>query len=155
MDFSAAFAALLGHEGGYVNNPADPGGETKYGISKRAYPKEDIAALTLDRAEEIYLRDFWEAAGCESVPDGMKFQLFDMAVNSGVSSAVKTLQLSACTQPDGILGPQTLMAVQSMPVARLVARFNGHRLQFMVRLATWPEFGRGWAGRIAANLLEA
>jgi lysozyme family protein len=155
MNFGQSFEALIGHEGGFVDHPADPGGETNFGISKRAYPNEDIVGMTLERAKQIYHRDYWSAAGCESVPDALKFQLFDMAVNSGAQASIKTLQLAACTQADGVIGSQTLMAVQSMPAARLVARFNGHRLQLMVRLPTWPTFGRGWAGRIAANLLEA
>lgn len=155
MIFDAAFERLIGHEGGYVNDPRDPGGETKYGISKRAYPGEDIAGMTLERARELYRRDYWSPAGCDAVPDGVKFDLFDMAVNSGVKTAIRTLQRAVGTEPDGVLGPVTLQAIQSMHAARLVARFNGHRLQFMSSLSTWPAFGRGWANRIAKNLIEA
>jgi lysozyme family protein len=152
MDFDAAFERLIGHEGGYVDDPRDPGGRTKYGISQRSYPGEDIAGLTLDRARAIYKRDFWGPAGCDAAPDAVRFDLFDMAVNSGVRAAVKTLQGAAGETEDGILGPRTLQAVQSMPPARLLARFNGARLEFMASLHTWPAFGRGWARRIAANL---
>ena len=155
MNFDQAFETLIGHEGGYVNDPRDPGGETKYGISKRAYPGEDIAGMTLERARELYRRDYWSPAGCDAVPDGVKFDLFDMAVNSGVKTAIRTLQRAVGTEPDGVLGPVTLQAIQSMHAARLVARFNGHRLQFMSSLPTWPAFGRGWANRIAKNLMEA
>ncbi len=155
MNFDQAFERLIGHEGGYVNHPADPGGETKFGITKRTYPGENIAALTLARAKEIYRRDFWGAAGCDAVADGAKFDLFDMAVNSGVRRAVLTLQEAVGEAQDGQLGPRTLQAAQSMPAARLVARFNGARLRFMADLPTWPAFGKGWARRIAANLLEA
>ena len=158
MDFDASFERLIGHEGGYVNDPRDPGGETRYGVSKRAYPGEDIANLTLERAKEIYRRDYWGPAGCDAVPDGVKFDLFDMAVNSGVKASVKTLQRAAGLPEracDGVLGPQTLQAVQAMNSARAVARFNGARLAFMADLSTWPAFGRGWAKRIASNLLEA
>lgn len=155
MDFDDAFAKLLGHEGGYVNHPSDPGGETKFGISKRSYPGEDIAGLTLERAKAIYLRDFWGPAGCDAAPGAVKFDLFDMAVNSGVKAAVKTLQRAVGETDDGVLGPRTLQAVQSMPGGRLLARFNGHRLELMAGLPTWPAFGRGWARRIASNLKEA
>lgn len=158
MDFDAAFQRLIGHEGGYVNDKRDPGGETKYGISKRSYPGEDIAGLTLERAKEIYRRDFWGPAGCDAVPHGIKFDLFDMAVNSGVKPAVRTLQRAAGLEDrsvDGVLGPRTLQAVQTHPTPRLIARFNGARLEFMAGLTTWPAFGRGWARRIAANLMEA
>lgn len=155
MDFDTAFGLLIGHEGGYVNNPADPGGETKFGISKRAYPTEDIAGLTLQRAQQLYQRDYWGPAGCDAVPDGIKFDLFDMAVNAGVQAAVKTLQRTVGEVQDGILGPRTIAAVSSMPAPRLVARFNGHRLHAMTDLRTWPDFSRGWARRIAANLVQA
>lgn len=155
MNFDKAFERLIGHEGGYVNDPRDPGGETKFGISKRSYPAEDIKGLTLERAKAIYRRDFWGVAGCDAVPDAMKFDLFDMAVNSGPVTAIKTLQRSAGVTPDGLLGPITLQALNSTPAPRLVARFNGHRLDFMTDLKTWPVFGKGWAKRVASNLKEA
>lgn len=152
MDFDTAFEKLIGHEGGYVNNPADPGGETKYGISKRAYPGEDIKNMTLARAKALYLRDYWGPAGCDAVPDGLKFDLFDLAVNSGVTTAIKLLQSSAGVISDGVLGPRTLQALNSMPVHRLVARFNGWRLAMMTNLPTWNQFGKGWTRRVAENL---
>lgn len=155
MNFDQAFERLIGHEGGYVNNPSDPGGETKYGVSKRSYPGEDIAGLTLDRAKAIYRRDFWGPAGCDAVPEAIKFDLFDMAVNSGVVAAIKTLQRAAGTAPDGLLGPITLQALGGIPGPRLVARFNGQRLNMMADLKTWPVFGRGWAKRVASNLMGA
>ena len=155
MDFDSAFERLLGHEGGYVNKRADPGGETKYGISRRSYPGEDIAGMTLERAKVIYLRDYWGPAGCDALPDGAKLQVFDAAVNSGVTQAIRLVQRACGTTVDGVLGPQTLMAINSMPTARFVARFNGARLAFMAELPTWPSFGRGWARRIASNLMEA
>lgn len=158
MDFDQAFERLRGHEGGYVNDPRDPGGETKFGISRRAYPGEDIAGMTIERAKTIYLRDYWGPAGCDAVPDALKFDLFDTAVNSGVRAAVKLLQKAAGMPPsgqDGILGPHTLQVVQSMPATKLLARFNGARLQLLAELPTWPAYGRGWARRVASNLLEA
>lgn len=154
MTFDEAFQRLIGHEGGYVNHPADPGGETKYGISKRSYPGEDIKNLTLDRAKQIYKRDFWGPAGCDTVPQGIRFDLFDMAVNSGVKAAVRTLQRAVGETPDGVLGPLTLQAIQSADQMRVAIRFNAQRLIFMASLSTWPAFGRGWANRIASNLME-
>lgn len=155
MTFDEAFERLVGHEGGYVADSRDPGGETKYGISKRSYPGEDIAGLTLDRAKAIYRRDFWGPAACDALPDTVRFDVFDMAVNSGVAAAARMLQACVGETQDGIIGPKTLQAVQSMPAARLVARFNGRRLAFMADLPTWPAFGRGWARRIASNLQGA
>lgn len=155
MDFDAAFSRLIGHEGGLVDHPADPGGLTNYGISQRSYPGEDIRGMTLQRAQDIYRRDYWGPAGCDVVPTGLRFDLFDMAVNAGVGRAVRTLQRAVGQVEDGIIGPRTLQAIQSTPAPRLVARFNGHRLEHMAGLPTWPAFGRGWARRIAANLMEA
>lgn len=155
MTFDEAFEVLIGHEGGYVNHRADPGGETKFGISKRSYPGEDIAGMTLERAKLIYRRDFWGPAGCDAVPESIRFDLFDMAVNAGVRRAAMTLQRAVGETEDGIIGPRTLQAVQSMPGPRLIARFNGHRLEHMASLPHWPSFGRGWARRIASNLKAA
>ena len=152
-DFNLAIEGVLRNEGGYTFDTSDPGGETKYGISKRAYPGEDIKGMTLDRAKAIYLRDYWGPAGCDRVPDGIRFDLFDMAVNSGISRATRTLQMCVGTTQDGVLGPKTLAAVAQMDAARLCAHFNGARLAFMAGLPTWPSFSRGWALRIADNLL--
>ncbi|MDB5540796.1 MAG: hypothetical protein JWQ89_2523 [Devosia sp.] len=155
MNFDEAFEKLIGHEGGYVNSRADPGGETKFGISKRSYPGENIPAMTLERAKQIYLRDYWGPCGADALPDGMKLQVFDMAVNSSVAQTVKVLQRAVGETDDGVLGPMTLQAVNSMQPARLLARFNGYRLHFMADLSNWPSFSRGWAKRVAYNLLEA
>jgi lysozyme family protein len=160
MNFDTAFEMLLGHEGGYVSaekalRTNDPGGETKFGISKRSYPHLDIKALTLDDCKAIYKRDFWGPACCDALPDCIRFDMFDMAVNSGVSKAAKTLQRAAFAEPDGVIGPRTLMGVQVMSKDGLIRRFNGARLEFMASLPNWPSFGRGWARRIAANLMES
>ena len=78
--------------------------------------------------------------------------LFDMAVNSGVKAAVRCLQRAAGETADGVLGPKTLQAIQTIPATRLIARFNAERLDFMTSLPAWVSFGKGWARRIAANL---
>lgn len=155
MNFDKAFELLIGHEGAYVFDKRDPGGETKFGISKRAHPAEDIANLTLERAKEIYRANYWGPAGCDAVPDAVRFDLFDAAVNSGVKRSIMLLQLAVGEVDDGVLGPRTLQAVNSTPGPRIVARFNGFRLALMADLPTWPAFGRGWARRIASNLKMA
>lgn len=168
MDFDAAFERLIGHEGGFTNSPADRGNwtggkvgqgrcvGTKYGISAMTYPGEDIEHLTLDRAKELYRRDFWGPAGCDAAPDAIKFDLFDAAVNSGVVTAIKLLQRAAGSADDGALGPRTLMATQTMDAERLLARFNGWRLDYLNdNPQQWANFGRGWAQRIAENLKAA
>lgn len=159
MNFDAAFKKLLGHEGEFSDHPDDPGGKTRYGITE-AVAREvgyrgDMRELPLDLAKRIYLERYWGPAGCEAVPDALRFQLFDMAVNSGVRQAIKTLQRAVGAFEDGVLGPKTLLAISSMPAAKIVARFNGVRLAFMAGLSNWPSFSRGWALRIADNLMEA
>ena len=165
-EFNAAFERLIGHEGELSLDSRDRGnwtsgiagkGElkgTKYGVSAMSYPGEDIAGLTLERAQAIYLRDYWGPAGCDALPPVLRFDVFDMAVNSGIRSAIRALQRTVGTVEDGILGPHTLMAAQSMPPLRLAARFNAQRLLYYASLATWPAFGRGWGTRVAQNLME-
>lgn len=152
MNFDLAFERLLGHEGGYVNDPRDPGGETNWGISKRAYPNVDIKALMQDGAKAIYRRDYWAPVRADELPDLVRFDVFDAAVNHGVSQSAKWLQRAVGANPDGVIGAQTVAAARAAG-SQLAARFNGYRLQFYTDLGTWPTFGKGWARRVAANLL--
>lgn len=154
MTFDEAFKVLIGHEGGYVNDPKDPGGETKFGVSKRAYPKEDIAGLTLERAKALYLRDFWDVIHADELPKHVRFAVFDAAVNSGVRQAIKWLQRAVCVTDDGVIGHKTLSAVVAMDPYKLAAVYNGQRLKFMTELHTFSTFGRGWARRVAENLIN-
>jgi len=155
MSFDIAFSKLIGHEGGYVHDPRDPGGETKYGISKRSYPSLDIADLNLDDAKAIYKRDFWDRAQCDRLHPDLAFQVFDGAVNSGIGNSIRWLQEAGGVAVDGVVGPLTLRKVGDMEPSIIIARYNGVRLKFMASLSTWDVFGRGWARRIAANLMEA
>jgi len=154
MNFDQAFDVLIGHEGRYVFDNRDPGGETNWGISKRSYPLLDIKALTKADAKAIYLRDYWDKAQCNRLPPGVAFDYFDAAVNSGVGQASRFLQRAVGVADDGHIGPMTLAAVQRMEPEVIQARMNGHRLDFMTRLSTWDVFGKGWARRIAKNLLQ-
>ena len=154
MTFDEAFEILIGHEGGYVNHPIDPGGETNFGISKRSYPHEDIKGMTLSRAKMIYERDYWRPSGAANVDPIIAFDLYDTAVNAGVKTAIRFLQRAAGVADDGVIGPKTLSAVKSFDPYRLVARFNGHRLDHLNNLPQWPSFGKGWAQRIADNLVR-
>lgn len=167
MTFNEAFAQLIAHEGGYTADPKDRGnwttgvigkGElkgTKYGISAMAYPNLNIKGLTLEDAKAIYYRDYWQAAGCELVPTAIKFDLFDMAVNSGVATAIKTLQRAVGALDDGNLGPKSMAAIAATSSALILARFNGHRLLFMTKTPAWATYHKGWATRIAINLIGA
>lgn len=155
MDFDQAFNRLLGHEGGLVDDPRDAGGQTKYGISKRAYPGEDIAGMTIERAGRLYRRDYWGPAGCDAWPGALKFEVFDTAVNMGVGAAIRMLQRAVGAAEDGVIGPQTLMRVQSADPAWVLRRLQGARLDAYTKLKTWPVFGAGWVRRVAKNMMEA
>jgi lysozyme family protein len=150
--FDQCFDKLISHEGGYVNDPRDPGGETKYGISKRAYPQVDIKNLTLDAAKAIYKRDYWDRAQCDKLPPQLAYLLFDAAVNSGIGQAIRFLQRAVNLADDGVIGPMTLAAVGRVDAEAISARFLGQRLEFMTKLTTWDTFGKGWARRIADQL---
>jgi len=154
MTFDEAFDELMRHEGGYVNDPRDPGGETRYGISRRAYPDEDIAGLTLERARALYRRDYWDRCQCGALPAWIAGQVFDAAVNSGPHQAALWLQRAVGAQPDGVIGPRTIGVVRRADPGTAVARFNAHRLAAMTGMKNWQAHGRGWARRIAAKLLE-
>jgi lysozyme family protein len=150
MNFDRAFEIIIGHEGGYVNDPRDPGGETKYGISKRAYPKEDIKNLTLNRAKELYKRDYWDAVEAESIPGAARLMVFDCAVNCGVTMAKKLLQRAVGTKDDGIIGPKTRAAISL--AKDLPMKFAGFWLQYYTDLPGWPTYGKGWTRRVANDL---
>ena len=153
MTFDQAFDKLINHEGGYTFNPHDPGGETKFGISKRSYPHLDIHSLTLADAKTIYRRDFWDRAQCDKLHPDLAFDLFDGAVNSGIGQAIRWLQRAVGVADDGVVGPLTLASInRENDTSAIRARYNGHRLDFMTRLSTWDVFGKGWARRIAFNL---
>lgn len=155
MTFDEAFDRLLGNEGGYTLDPADPGGETNFGISKRSYPDVDIKNLTREQAKEIYLRDFWTGGQMNQYDGALAFQVFDAAVNHGIRRAIKLLQSAAGVKPDGNVGPVTINAVQSMRVPDALALFIAARLDFWRGLSTWDSFGRGWAGRTVADIRYA
>jgi len=150
LEFDVAFDRLISHEGGYVNNPADPGGETIYGISKRSYPNLIIRNLTRDQAKAIYLRDFWAPLG--DTPGAIKFQAFDFAVNSGIQTAIRKLQAAIGVADDGHWGPMSAAKLASMDVNDVLMLYAAQRLRFMASLKAWDTFGRGWANRIAGQL---
>lgn len=152
MDFQTVFDRVIGHERGYVNDPADPGGETQWGISKRAYPHLDIKTLTREHAKDIYRTDFWQRVHADTLPDGVAFQLFDFAVNSGIETAVRYLQRALGVADDGHWGPRSQKAANAISESDLILALCAERLDFMTRLKNWDHAGKGWARRIAANL---
>lgn len=155
MNFDQAFDRLISNEGGYSNNPADPGGETNWGISKRFHPTVDIRNLTRDGAKEIYRIEFWTAGSMDQYNPALSFQVFDAAVNHGIPNAIRMLQKAADVADDGIAGPVTIAAVSARSLTDMLMRFIAFRIKFWTKLTTWPTFGKGWANRAADNLLFA
>ena len=153
MDFDTAFDRLIGHEGGYVADSRDPGGETKFGISKRSYPDVNIAALTLADAKAIYRRDFWLPLA--DAHQAVRFQAFDFAVNSGIQTAIRKLQAAIGVADDGHWGPISAARLAEMDVSDVLMLYIAERLDFWRKLRTFKTFGAGWAGRAAVNLRYA
>jgi lysozyme family protein len=151
MNFERAFAIILNSEGGYSNDPRDPGKETKYGISSRAYPNLDIKNLTIAQAEEIYRADYWDKCRCDEMPEGLKLPLFDSAVNQGSSRAIKLLQTALNLTPDGVIGPRTMERAHQE--AGAAANFLTERVLHYASLPTFPTFGRGWVRRVMRLML--
>jgi len=159
MTFDEAFERILGLEGKYSNHSADKGGETMWGITwkvARAHGYQGpMQHMPTDVAKAIYRKSYWDAAGIDMLPADVRFVVFDGAVNSGVVQSVRWLQRAVGAKSDGVIGPRTLEAVRALHGARVTSRYNGHRLQFMAGLSDWGYFGKGWANRIANNLLDA
>ena len=167
MTFDEAFDRLLGHEGTFSGDPADRGNwtsgvlglgklkGTKWGISAAAYPHLDIGALTKIEAKDIYQRDYWQAIKADELPPGLRFHAFDAAVNSGVKQAVIWLQRAVGAEVDGKLGPVTIATAHRADPGTAIARLNGHRLAHMASSAGWATQGKGWARRVADNLIKA
>lgn len=156
MNFDQAFDRLIGNEGGYSFNVADPGGETMWGVTARVARANgytgDMKVLPRDTAKAIYATRYWDAICAGALPTLLRFEVFDAAVNSGAQQAVRWLQQAVGIKDDGIIGPMTLAAVHGADPLRLALAFNGERLELMSSLPTWGNFGRGWARRIAGNL---
>jgi lysozyme family protein len=153
--FEAAVELVLKHEGGYVNDPADPGGETNFGISKRSYPKLDIKKLSRAEAVEIYRNDWWIRHNYRHIfNETLAAKVFDIAVNVGAARANRWLQgaagaLGSDIMIDGVVGPKTLMAVNTLDAAALLGQF----MRAAYRHYRWlgqrmPTFEKGWIDRL-------
>jgi len=155
-DFDKAFGIVVGVEDGYVNDPHDPGGETKYGISKRSYPHLDIKALDLEDAKHIYHADYWNRCKCSQIPWPLSLYVFDAAVNQGEKgTAQRMLQYALGCKEDGVIGPKTLAACRRATrwhrgkfLARRAVRYTGtknaHKYLegWLIRLFTVTEEGQ-------------
>ena len=174
MTFDEAFEKLIGHEGGFQNDPKDRGnwtggkigkGElkgTKFGISAASYPHLDIKNITLAEAKAIYKRDFWDETLRDLIhliQPPLDFTLFDIAVNSGVPTAHKYLQKALGVKADGIIGPRTqsvlLDVIREWQHDKLDNRINAIRLLEMADMKGFSRNGKGWVRRVAKNILDS
>ena len=148
--FDKAVTRILRWEGGYVNDPEDDGGETKYGISKKAYPHLDIKSLTESDARGIYLRDYWLPNNCDKMPYPVALIVFDSAVNQGVRTAALLLQKCLDVEMDGSVGPVTLSSCESPDT---VIKFAAERIYRYTHSRKWERYGIGWTRRVADMIL--
>jgi lysozyme family protein len=156
--FQQAVELVLQHEGGFVDHPKDPGGATKFGITRETLSRaqerpasvEDVRELARAEAEAIYRRLYWDVLRADELPPGVDLAVFDFAVNSGPVRAARMLQIVLGVTADGIIGPVTLRAACEADPAETIRRLTRARLGFLGRLAAWPVFGRGWRRRVLA-----
>ena len=154
MSFEKALSFTLSWEGGWVDNPNDPGGETNFGISKNSYPVIDIKNLTREKAGEIYRKDYWDKGQCYLLPNPVNIVHFDACVNAGITQANRLLQRAAVTQDDGIIGPMTLQAVEDCNPKELAFACIRERNTFyhtlVDRKPKFNDFINGWLNRTKA-----
>lgn len=153
--FDDAFEALLGDEKGYVENPADPGGATMYGVTERVARawgyRGDMRDLPLDIAKQIARAKYWTPHACEQFDPRVAFMVFDAAYNGG--RPAQWLQSAAGVAVDGVIGAITIAAVRALDPMLVICRFAAAHLNYYASLENeWPTFGRGWSRRVAHNL---
>lgn len=158
-NFEKCLEMLLVHEGGYVNHPSDPGGETNLGVTKRTWEEwvghpvneKEMRNLTPLMVAPLYKRKYWDACRADELVSGVDYCVFDIAVNSGVGRAIKLLQLVVGATPDGGYGSITAALVKEAEKdpERLIELLSAKRLEFMQSLKAFPVFGKGWSRRVA------
>ncbi len=159
LNYGACQAFVLKYEGGYVNNPADPGGATNKGITQAVYdryrrqqgnPEKPVRDITAPEVSNIYRSQYWMPVRGDELEAGLDLVLYDYGVNSGVSRAVKELQRTVGVAVDGILGIGTLDALHGRDVTLVINELCDRRLRFLRSLKTFKTFGRGWTDRVNA-----
>jgi len=158
-NFEKCLEMLLVHEGGYVNNPADPGGETNLGVTKRVWQEwvghdvseKEMRNLTPTMVAPLYKRKYWDACHADDLISGLDYCVFDVSVNSGVGRAVKLLQQTVGATPDGGYGSITAALVKEAEKdpEKVISLFSARRLEFLQSLKAFPVFGKGWSRRVA------
>lgn len=156
-NFEQCLALVLKHEGGFVNNPADPGGMTNLGVTKKVWeewvghPVDEPAMRSLGPSDvsPLYKKMYWDKIKGDDLPVGVDYACFDLAVNSGVSRAVKTLQKALGVSADGVIGPATMDVVASCNPRTVATEICDIRLNFLQSLPTFATFGKGWTRRVS------
>lgn len=155
MEFDKAIDIVLGIEGGRVNDSYDPGGETKFGISHKAFPDVDIENLTIEQAKAIYKEFYWDELKIDGFPYILRLIIFDSAVNCGTSQAIKFLQEALNVESDGIMGQDTQEAIDSSDLNKVLGLYAFHRYKFYHSLPTFDRFGNGWVTRVMVVLAQS
>lgn len=167
-NFKRCFQRMLKSEGGYSDNPKDPGGATNLGVTKKAWEdyvghevtKQVIKDLTPDVVRPFYKTRYWDACKCDGMPSGLDYCLFDMCVNAGPGRAVKLLQKCLNLVQDGQIGVKTMTAVAQYtghPLETLIQSYTNARIAFYRSLPTFTYFGKGWvdrANKVASKALS-
>lgn len=156
-NFDQCLALVLKHEGGYVNNPKDPGGRTNLGVTQKVWeewvkhPVDEAAMRALGPADvgPLYKDRYWNRVRGDDLPSGVDYAVFDLAVNSGVGRASKILQAALGLPTDGIVGPKTIEAAQAANARELATNICERRQDFLQSLPTFDTFGRGWTRRVS------
>lgn len=156
-NWDASFEMVLKHEGGYVNDPRDPGGRTNLGVTQRAWEgyvgrsvnEEFMRALTPFIVKPFYKTMYWDKIKGDHLPNGVDYAAYDLAVNSGTGRAAKYLQQIAGVTADGAIGPKSLEAIKACDPEQTVQAICDMRLDFLKRLPTFETFGKGWSRRVA------
>ena len=156
-NFNRALAAVLVHEGGYINHPKDPGGATNKGITYRTYnawrksqgqKPQDVRKITDKEVAAIYKKQYWDAVKADELPSGLDYCVFDYGVNSGPGRAAKDLQRVLGVTPDGSVGSNTLAAAKGKDAVDSINKLCDRRMAFFRGLKTWGTFGKGWTRRL-------
>ena len=156
-NYEFSLAQVLKSEGGYVNNPKDPGGETNMGVTKAAWSTwlkrtilpGEMAQLTHADIIPFYKALYWDKSYCNQLPTGIDYMVFDASVNMGVGQSIRLLQRSLGCVPDGVIGPNTMKAINDADVKTLIDKFSAQKEMFYKSLATFATFGKGWLRRVA------
>jgi lysozyme family protein len=155
-NFDKALAAVLHHEGGFVNHPKDPGGMTNLGCTKAVWEEhcghpvteKVMRALTPADVAPLYKRKYWDKIKGDELPSGVDYLVFDCAINSGPGRATKILQAAVGVVQDGGIGPKTLAAIKAFFPDELIKDYSERRIAFLMSLENWDTFGKGWGRRV-------